>query len=47
MQDHWHLHEFDKELIYEVCVENFIVEKIIAAPFPGLPLRYVAKLKPR
>ena len=47
MQDHWHLHEFDKDLIYEVCVENFIVEKIIATPFPGLPLRYVAKLTPR
>lgn len=47
MQDHWHLHEFDKNLIYEVCVEHFIVEEIIPAPFPGLPLRYVARLRKR
>ena len=47
MQDHWHLHEFDKDLIYEVCVDHFIVERIVAAPFPSLPLRYIAKLTPR
>ncbi|MFT4703801.1 MAG: ubiquinone/menaquinone biosynthesis C-methylase UbiE [Bradymonadia bacterium] len=47
MEDHWHLHEFDEALLREKIGDSFAVEVIHAVPVRGLPLRLVAKLRPR
>lgn len=47
MQDHWHLHEFDTALLREVVGEAFVVDVLASVPFPGVPLRYVARLRAR
>lgn len=46
MEDHWHLHEFDRELLREAVGNSFRIERVRAVPFSGLPLRFVAKLRP-
>jgi ubiquinone/menaquinone biosynthesis C-methylase UbiE len=47
MEDHWHLHEFDEALLRKVVGNTFAIERILPVPFPGLPLRLVARLRPR
>ena len=46
MEDHWHLHEFDRELLRTAVGDSFRIEKVRSVPFAGLPLRFVAKLRP-
>lgn len=47
MEDHWHLHEFDESLLRQVIGDTFHIERIVGVPFPHLPLRFVARLRPR
>lgn len=47
MEDHWHLHAFDKALLREIVGDSFRIERVASVPAPGLPLRYVALLAPR
>lgn len=47
MDDEWHLHSFSKKQLLETVEEGFTVERIAGIPTGLLPLRYVARLRPR
>ncbi|HPB51353.1 MAG TPA: class I SAM-dependent methyltransferase [Myxococcota bacterium] len=47
MDDEWHLHAFDANMLRQVCSGIFDIQEIAAIPFPGLPARFVARLTPR
>jgi 2-polyprenyl-3-methyl-5-hydroxy-6-metoxy-1,4-benzoquinol methylase len=46
MDDEWHLHSFDLPMLHDVISGIFTVEHLSSIPWPGLPIRYVAKLRP-
>ncbi len=43
----WHLHTFHRAMLEEVIKPWFTIEKIVVIPLPFLPLRFVAKLRPK
>ncbi len=47
MEDAWHLHIFSKKYLVQIATPYFHIEKIAAVPYPFLPIRLVAKLRPK
>lgn len=47
MEDEWHLRSFDRAMLRDLASARFDIETIKAVPFPFLPIRLVAKLRPK
>lgn len=47
MEDEWHVHVFGKAMLLDLCSKAFFVERIDAVPFSFLPIRLVARLRPK
>ena len=47
MEDEWHLHVFSKKYLKEIATPHFHIDSIARVPFPFLPIRLVAKLRPK
>lgn len=45
MDDEWHLHTFDRNLLVSVIGDAFVIERIDAVPYSWLPIRLVARLR--
>lgn len=47
MEDEWHLRCFDRKMLQDLASQHFIIESIKAVPYPFLPIRFVARLRPK
>ncbi|MBT9559880.1 MAG: class I SAM-dependent methyltransferase [Myxococcales bacterium] len=47
MEDEWHLHEMDEPSLRALVVPHFHVETLAGVPHGRVPIRYVARLRPR
>lgn len=47
MEDAWHLHAFSRSLLTSLAGRRFLIERIEAVPSRFLPIRFVARLRPR
>jgi hypothetical protein len=47
MDDEWHLHEFDRARLERAVAGRFTVEELVGVPSRLMPLRLVARLRPR
>ncbi|MGZ3427721.1 MAG: class I SAM-dependent methyltransferase [Polyangia bacterium] len=47
MNDEWHLHEFDRARLERAVAGQFAVEALVGVPSRLMPLRLVARLRPR
>jgi 2-polyprenyl-3-methyl-5-hydroxy-6-metoxy-1,4-benzoquinol methylase len=47
MEDEWHLHEFDREVLEKSIAGLFKITAIRGIPSRALPLRWVAQLSPK
>jgi ubiquinone/menaquinone biosynthesis C-methylase UbiE len=43
MDDEWHLHAFDLDLLRQVLPGGLVVARVAPVPAPGLPLRFVVR----
>lgn len=47
MEDAWHLHIFSRKYLEQIAAPYFHIERIVAVPFFFLPIRLVARLRPK
>ena len=47
MDDEWHLHSFGRALLEELVARDFTLEELCGIPSRLVPLRFVARLRPR
>ncbi len=47
MDDEWHLHEFDRARLERAVAGRFTIDALVGVPSRVLPLRLVARLRPR